>query len=150
MKVTGFNHLTLKVKDLVHSLNFYTSILGLALIHRGKNDAYLEWGSAWICLIEVRAAAAEKVEADEGATEGNEQTVSSNIFREENGVDHVSFSITEEDFAEAVQILKSHKVPIVRGPVQRGRGWSVNFLDPDGIQLELHTSNLQERMTVWK
>ncbi|MFF2910072.1 VOC family protein [Paenibacillus sp. NPDC057934] len=134
MKVTGFNHLTLKVKDLTDSLNFYTSILGLALIHRGKSDAYLEWGSAWICLIEVRDA----------------ETKYSNIVREINGVDHIAFSIAEEDFAGAVQILKSHKVPIVRGPVQRGKGWSVNFFDPDGIQLELHTSNLQERMTIWK
>ncbi|MFE4710996.1 VOC family protein [Paenibacillus sp. NPDC056722] len=149
MKVTGFNHLTLKVKDLADSLNFYTSILGLALIHRGKSDAYLEWGSAWICLIEV-SAVTEKSGEDGDVTETNEQTDPSNIVREINGVDHIAFSIAEEDFAEAVQILKSHKVPIVRGPVLRGKGWSVNFLDPDGVQLELHTSNLQERMTVWK
>lgn len=49
MKVQGFNHVTVNVSDLSRSLNFYTGILGLQLIHKGNTDAYLEWGSAWIC-----------------------------------------------------------------------------------------------------
>lgn len=65
-------------------------------------------------------------------------------------MDHVAFYIAEEDFNDAVDILQKHHVEIVRGPVQRGTGWSVNFLDPDGIQLELHTSTLDERMKVWR
>lgn len=130
MKVTGFNHLTVKVKDLEGSIAFYTSVLGLALVHKGRNDAYLEWGSAWICLL-------GHPEGSAGVSEGNA------------GVDHIAFSIAEEDFAEAVEVLQHHVVPIVRGLIQRGQGWSVNFLDPDGVQLELHTTNLHERMTVW-
>ncbi len=50
----------------------------------------------------------------------------------------------------AVHVLQENEVRIVRGPVQRGQGWSINFLDPDGTQLELHTSTLEERMKVWK
>lgn len=65
------------------------------------------------------------------------------------GVDHIAFSIAEEHFKEAVQGLQTQNVPIIRGPIKRGIGWTVNFLDPDGIQLELHTSNLRERMSVW-
>lgn len=130
MKVTGFNHLTLKVRNLEQSLQFYTTVLGLALVHKGRNDAYLEWGSAWICLI-------------------GEPNGSATVSERKMGVDHIAFTIAENDFAEAVEVLKRHEVPIVRGPVQRGLGWSVNFLDPDGVQLELHTSGLQERMTVW-
>jgi hypothetical protein len=58
--------------------------------------------------------------------------------------------IDEQHFWEAVQQLKVNHVPIVREPTRRGRGFSVNFLDPDGTQLELHTSTLAERMKVWK
>jgi catechol 2,3-dioxygenase-like lactoylglutathione lyase family enzyme len=62
----------------------------------------------------------------------------------------VAFFIDEQDFAEAVKKLKANDVTIVREPTRRGRGLSVNFLDPDGTQLELHTSTLAERMKVWK
>jgi catechol 2,3-dioxygenase-like lactoylglutathione lyase family enzyme len=129
MKVQGFNHLTVNVSDLARSLDFYTGILGLKLVHKGNTDAYLEWGSAWICLI-------EKPEYNESA--------GSTI-----GIDHIAFGIAEEYFEEAVQVLQAHEVRIIRGPVKRGIGWTVNFLDPDGAQLELHTSNLQQRMSVW-
>ncbi|MEK4453334.1 VOC family protein [Paenibacillus sp. FSL L8-0506] len=129
MQVEGFNHVTVNVSNLANSLNFYTGILGLQLVHRGKTDAYLEWGSAWICLLEKPDYMAI---ADKGV-----------------GVDHIAFSIAEEHFEEAVQGLQTQNVLIIRGPIKRGIGWTVNFLDPDGIQLELHTSNLRERMSVW-
>ncbi|WP_342478397.1 VOC family protein [Paenibacillus sp. FSL H7-0350] len=130
MKVAGFSHITLLVQDLQSSLKFYEGILGMSVRHRGRSDAYLEWGSAWVCLV-------ERTEA--GQQPGGYP-----------GMDHVAFYIAEEDFKEAVGILQKHHVEIVRGPVERGTGWSVNFLDPDGIQLELHTSTLDERMKVWR
>lgn len=129
MKVQGYNHLTINVSNLSRSLEFYTRVLGLALIHKGNSDAYLEWGAAWICLIEQP-----------------DYTVST---RKTIGFDHFAFTIAQEYFEEAIQVLQANKVQIVRGPIRRGVGWSVNFLDPDGVQLELHTSNLQERMKVW-
>ncbi|MEK3769310.1 VOC family protein [Paenibacillus sp. FSL R5-0887] len=129
MQVEGFNHVTVNVSNLANSLNFYTGILGLQLVHRGKTDAYLEWGSAWICLLE----------------KPDYMSIANNVV----GVDHIAFSIAEEHFEEAVQGLLTQNVPIIRGPIKRGIGWTVNFLDPDGIQLELHTSNLRERMSVW-
>lgn len=130
MLVQGFNHLTINVRNLESSLDFYIRILGLTIRHRGNKDAYLEWGTAWICLVE-----------QENYSENIEGPL---------GVDHVAFYIPEEYFMDAVQTLQDHQVPIVRGPLKRGIGWSINFLDPDGTQLELHTSNLEERMKVWK
>ncbi|HBS47197.1 MAG TPA: glutathione transferase, partial [Paenibacillus sp.] len=119
MRVEGFNHVTVNVRNLANSLDFYIGILGLQLIHKGNTDAYLEWGSAWICLI-------EKPEFTE--------SIGSVI-----GIDHIAFSVAEEHFEEAVQVLQAHEVRLIRGPVKRGLGWTVNFQDPDGIQLELHT-----------
>jgi catechol 2,3-dioxygenase-like lactoylglutathione lyase family enzyme len=130
VKVTGFNHVTIRVGDLTTSLPFYTEVLGMELVHRGRRDVYLEWGSAWICLIERDLSVSNTPPAP--------------------GVDHVAFSIAEEDFDEAVGRLKKHRVPVVRGPVDRGGGRVINFLDPDGIQLELNTGNLHDRMKTWR
>jgi catechol-2,3-dioxygenase len=129
MNVQGFSHVTINVSNLSRALQFYIDILQMNLVHRGRKDAYLEWGNAWICLQERP----EKVKQ-----------------REQLGVDHVAFYINEKDFAKAVKHLQENNVEIVRGPIKRGLGWSVNFLDPDGTQLELHTSTLSERMKVWK
>jgi catechol 2,3-dioxygenase-like lactoylglutathione lyase family enzyme len=130
MNVLGFSHVTINVSNLDKSLDFYVRMLQMKLVHRGKKDAYLEWGNAWVCLQQRPKQYANK----------------SNQI----GVDHIAFYISEEDFHDAVKILEEHQVEIVRGPLQRGIGWSINFLDPDGIQLELHTSTLMERMSVWK
>jgi catechol-2,3-dioxygenase len=129
MNVQGFSHVTINVSDLNRSLSFYLDVLKMQLVHRGRKDVYLEWGRAWICLQE-RPEKAEQ--------------------REQLGVDHVAFYINEKDFAMAVKHLQENNVEIVRGPIKRGLGWSVNFLDPDGTQLELHTSTLAERMKVWQ
>jgi metallothiol transferase len=129
MKLAGFNHVTIRVRNLRRSLVFYRDVLGMTLVHLGRTDAYLDGGGAWVCLV-------EKAESD-----AQEKVA---------GVDHVAFSIAESDFDEAVQQLKQHGVTIVRGPVLRGQGWTVNFLDPDGTQLELHTGTLEKRMEVWK
>lgn len=127
----GFNHVTLRVQCLERSLAFYVDVLGMRLVHRGATDVYLEWGQAWICLLE----------------RPDEQQV---VHSEPRGMDHLAFSIAEDDFSQAVQILQGANIPLVRGPVYRGGGWSVNFLDPEGTELELFTGTLAERMKVWK
>ncbi|MFI8686659.1 VOC family protein [Rossellomorea sp. NPDC077527] len=128
MNISGFNHLTINTRSLEDSLPFYIEILQASLIHKGRKDVYLEWGPVWICLQE------------------KEDLATSAGY----GIHHVAFSIDEEGFHEAVHLLKEKGVQIVRGPLKRGRGWSINFLTPDNVQFELHTSNLQERMEVWQ
>ncbi|WP_091740290.1 VOC family protein [Marininema mesophilum] len=129
MKVKGFNHITIRVSDLKASLDFYEGILQMDVAHRGRKDVYLEWGDAWICLIE-----SEKVDS---------------IVDKTVGIDHVAFSIADEDFDEAVHRLQSFGVHIIRGPEERGGGQVVNFLDPDHTQLELFTGTLEKRMKKW-
>lgn len=130
MKVQGFNHITFNVKDLNKSLDFHQNILGMKVRHRGRSDAYMEWGDAWICIVERTGYPHETIKHI--------------------GIDHVAFYISETDFDEALEILKENEVEIVRGPIKRGVGRSVNFLDPDGNEIELHTSTLEERMKVWQ
>lgn len=102
----------------------------MELVHRGRTDAYLSWGDAWICLIEIRHA---------------KEHSTSRV-----GMDHIAFTISEKNFPNAVKRLKKHNVPIVREPVERGGGYSIQFLDPDLTMLELFTGNLETRMKVWK
>lgn len=130
MKVTGFNHVTVRVSDLNRSLSFYREVLGMELVHRGRTDAYLEWGDAWICLLQI----------------ANPRPHDSQAL----AVDHVAFSIADADFPAAVQSLQAAEVTIVRGPLERGGGQVVNFLDPDGNQWELYTGSLHERMKIWR
>lgn len=102
----------------------------MKLIHQGRTDVYLAWGSAWICLLQK---------------ENHQQPAEPWL-----GFDHVAFTIDEKDFSAAVDLLLKSKVPIVREPVERGGGLSVQFLDPDGNMLELFTGDLDKRMMVWK
>jgi catechol 2,3-dioxygenase-like lactoylglutathione lyase family enzyme/histidinol phosphatase-like enzyme len=125
----GFSHVTIDVSDLEKSLRFYVETLGMKLVHRGRKDAYLEWGAAWICLQEKPELPPQ---------------------RQQIGVDHVALYIEPDEFGAAVEVLRTANVPIVRGPVERGGGWTVNFLDPDGTQLEFHTGTLAKRMKVWR
>ncbi|KPV38990.1 VOC family protein [Alicyclobacillus ferrooxydans] len=125
----GFSHVTINVANLNRSLQFYSGMLGMKLVHQGRRDAYLEWGMAWICLQE-RAELA--------------------IQQRQLGVDHVALSIAEDGFHAMVEVLRTGNTAIVRGPVERGGGWTVNFLDPDGTQLEYYTGTLAQRMKVWK
>ncbi|MBW3112018.1 MULTISPECIES: VOC family protein [Bacillaceae] len=127
MNISGFNHLTINTSNLEESLSFYMEILRATLVHKGRKDAYLEWGPIWICLQERNCS----------------------DTRSGSGIHHIAFTIDEKGFQEAVQLLKEKKVPIVREPLKRGKGWSINFLAPDSVQFELHTSNLKERMEVW-
>ncbi|MFC4766245.1 VOC family protein [Effusibacillus consociatus] len=123
----GLNHITIFVKDLERSLRFYTKILRMAVVRKGPDYAYLESGATWFC----------------SSQKPSDQEVSGQM-----GVNHIALTVTPEDFEKAVQHLRDNDVPIVREPVLRGVGLTVNFLDPDGLEWEFHTSNLLERMTV--
>ncbi|ARU60099.1 hypothetical protein CBW65_02775 [Tumebacillus avium] len=126
-KTKGLNHLTLFVEDYARSLAFYTGILRMNVVHDGGHYAYLESGSTWICL--------------SGAEIGQPRPPRLEQL-------HLALTVDDADFEAAVQHLRDHHVEIVRGPITRGVGKSVNFLDPDGIEWEFHTSNLAKRMQV--
>jgi metallothiol transferase len=101
----------------------------MKLVHSGRSDAYLEWGSAWICLLEKK-----------------EHTYQSNVL----GMDHIAFTVDESEFNELVAKIRDQNIPIVRQPVWRGGGFSFQCKDPDGIVLEFFTGSLKRRMKNWK
>lgn len=129
MRVTGFSHITLQVSNLEQSLRFYCEKLQMKLVHQGRADAYLGWGSAWICLLERPEIFPIELERQ--------------YFH------HCAFYMNEEDFDRAVELLRKKEITIVKGPILRGGGKSIYFHDPDKIMLELHTSTLHQRMSNW-
>ncbi|MFD1675064.1 VOC family protein [Alicyclobacillus fodiniaquatilis] len=126
--VQGFSHVTIDVAHLAQSLDFYVRTLGMEVVHRGRRDVYLTWGTAWVCL---------------------QERPELSPLTQQLGVNHVAFYIAPAKFDLLVDVLRQANVPIVRGPLQRGGGWSINFLDPDGVQLECYTATLAERMETW-
>jgi metallothiol transferase len=125
----GFNHLTLRIKNLEISIAFYCDLLGMTLVHQGKKDAYLQWGEAWICLLE----------------RDNQPPLEDHY-----GMDHVAFSINENEFHLLKEKIAKHQISFEREPVYRGGGLSFQFRDPDGILLEYFTGTLEKRMETWK
>ena len=128
IRTRGLNHLTVRVSHLERSVRFYEQLLGFHVRHRGEHDAYLESGPLWLALIEGDVPLGET---------------------QLRHVDHIAFTIVEDAFDDAVEALRAANVQIVAGPITRGVGRSVYVLDPDGLQLELHTSTLDARMSVW-
>ena len=120
--IKGLNHITLAVKDLDRSLEFYQNVLGLELRKTFGNGAYLEAGLFWVCL-----------SVDEETRTQPHQDYT-----------HVAFDIDEQNFDALKEKL------ITGGARQwkdnKSEGASFYFLDPDGHKLEIHVGTLQSRL----
>ena len=119
--INGINHITLAVKDVEKSFEFYKGILGLKPVAKWKNGAYLTAGDTWIALNQ-----------DSKVSEAKRPDYS-----------HIAFTCTSSDY----QALKSCLLDYgsVEWSENESEGDSFYFLDPDGHRLEIHVGNLQSR-----
>ena len=120
--VTGVNHITLSVKNLAASFEFYTRILGIEPRARWPKDAYLEAGGTWIALLEDKKAR---------DTQLPEYT-------------HVAFSVRSKDFGPLSKRIRESGAEIWHR--NETEGPSIYFLDPDGHKLEIHVGTLETRI----
>ncbi len=118
----GLNHLTLAVRDVPRSVDFYTTVLGFRLHASWRSGAYLSLGELWLCL---------SLDLDRGSKPSPDYT-------------HYAFSISQDDFSSFARRLPDHGV--VEWRDNRSEGDSVYFLDPDGHQLEIHVGSLASRL----
>ncbi|NWD56459.1 fosfomycin resistance glutathione transferase [Pseudomonas veronii] len=120
--LTGLNHLTLAVTDLLRSVGFYHDLLQLRLDATWDNGAYLSLPGLWLCLcldpLRPSVPAAEYT--------------------------HFAFTVGASDFAALVQRLRAAGVAEWRD--NRSEGASFYFLDPDGHKLEAHVGDLASRL----
>lgn len=117
--VSGLNHITLAVTDLMRSIAFYETFLGFSPMVRWSSGAYLQLGELWLCLSEG------KVTPREDYT-------------------HLAFSVDSAGMQQLAEDLRSNHIQ--EWQQNSSEGASLYFLDPDGHKLEVHVGNLASRL----
>lgn len=125
MTIRGLNHITLAVKDVGRSVQFYQDVLGFTLRARWPDGAYLEAGTLWLCL-------------------SRDDAVSQSVYAD---YTHIAFNVAAEDFDAVAQRVQDH-AEIWKA--NKSEGASLYILDPDGHRLELHSGSLASRLAHYR
>ena len=142
----GIDHLAFATDDLPGTMDFYTRVLQLQLVHvrrvpfeqdRGQppydnlRHYFFDMGNDSLLAF---------FEYPKGLARQNRDLPG--------GMQHIAFHVPRERFDRMVEHVKACGVSVV-GPVPLGgRFWSAYFYDPNGIRLELATSLADERLTI--
>lgn len=142
----GIDHLAFVTDDLPATMDFYTRVLQLQLVHvrrvpferdRGQppydnlRHYFFDMGNDSLLAF---------FEYPKGLARQNRDLPG--------GMQHVAFHVPRDRFDRMVEHVKSCGVSVV-GPVPLGgRFWSAYFYDPNGIRLELATSLADERLSI--
>ena len=124
--ITGVNHITLSVRDLEESFNFYTQVLGLHPVVKWPKGACLSAGEMWMALI-----------LDEHTRPGPLAEYS-----------HVAFTVSPQDFPKMSNKIRRYGAKIWQD--NHSEGDSIYFVDPNGHKLEIHASDLENRIKTAK
>ena len=122
--ITGINHITLAVKNIEDSFEFYNNVLGFKPLCKWEGSAYFQVGDLWFC-------------------------IDRDTKREQTGCStHYAFSVAPENFqAMSDRIIKSGAILFKENS---SPGKSLYFIDPDGHKLEIHIGNWQTRIAAKK
>ncbi len=128
--IIGLNHITLAVKNIDKSFDFYRSVLGLTPLVKWDKGAYFLVGNSgdepgagfWFCL-------------------------NVDHLRQPNPCyTHYAFSVSAIDFEKMAQKITASGAYIFKENTSPGE--SLYFLDPDGHKLEIHVGNPEARIAV--
>lgn len=120
MKISGLSHVTLGVKNLEVSKRFYSSLFGVEPRYEDSGrDCHFILGELWFVIVR----------------EDSSQPVK--------GYNHIALKVDKSDFNEFEKRIRQLKAKIWQ--TNQTFGDSVYFEDPDGHQLEIHSSTWQER-----
>ncbi len=122
IKIQGFDHVAINVRDLDKSVQFYTEIIGLKITQREPSkpgiEYFLDCGPSLMGIIQAKDFNDRHPFANEGL-----------------GANHFSFRIHSNNFENFVQHLEKHNVKIEFAK-KRPQSWSLYFYDLDGNKLE--------------
>ncbi|KZN67107.1 VOC family protein [Pseudoalteromonas luteoviolacea] len=121
--ITGLNHITLSVTDLLRSIEFY-QCLGATLHVSWQQGAYLSFGELWLCL--------------------HVHQNPNSCFNTHSDYTHFALNIEAKDFSE--YRAKVEKLNIQYWQQNTSEGDSMYILDPDRHKLEVHVGSLQSRL----
>lgn len=138
VKTRGIDHLAFVTDDLPATMDFYTRVLGMQLVHvrrvpferdRGQppyenlRHYFFNMGNDTLLAF---------FEYPKGLARSNRDLPG--------GMQHVAFHVRTDRFDAMIEHVKSCGVNVI-GPVPLGgRFWSAYFFDPNGIRLEIATS----------
>ncbi len=120
--IDGINHITFAVSNLERSISFYSELLGLELVARWPQGAYLKAGKAWIAL-----------NLDRECRKGPVPDYT-----------HIAFNVPPEKYGEIKARLEGAGIRPFKE--NKSEGASFYFFDPDGHKLELHSNTLEQRL----
>lgn len=138
VRTRGIDHLAFVTDDLPATMDFYTRVLGMQLVHvrrvpferdRGQppyenlRHYFFNMGNDTLLAF---------FEYPKGLARANRDLPG--------GMQHVAFHVPAERFDAMIEHVRTCGVSVI-GPVPLGgRFWSAYFYDPNGIRLELATS----------
>jgi glyoxylase I family protein len=137
----GLDHVTITVKDMKRSVEFYSGLLGFKVLgqrlleNRVFKIVWLQTATGMVELFEFRP------------TKGKDQdpTVPQSVSQEDIGLRHIGFTIPPKNFDAMVQKLRQAKVEFTIEPTVAG--WCalrlVFFKDPDGNIVEIISGTLE-------
>jgi len=144
--VRGIDHLAFVTDDLPATMDFYTRVLQMQLVHvrrvpfeqdRGQppydnlRHYFFNMGNDTLLAF---------FEYPKGLAKQNRDLPG--------GMQHIAFHVEPATFDSVVNHISSCGVKVI-GPVSLGgRFWSAYFYDPNGIRLEIATSRLTKKTTV--
>ena len=118
--LSGINHVTLAVKNVPISFEFYHQVMGFKPLVRWEGGAYFLVGNFWWCL--------------DRDTTRVPNTCST----------HYAFTVSQQDFSHLCSRLVKAGVTIFKENVSPGD--SLYFLDPDQHKLEIHVGDWSKRV----
>lgn len=125
MKVSGLSHVTIGVKNLEISKQFYSSLFGVEpLYEEAGRDCHFVMGELWFIL------------------------VCDDCFQPAKGYSHIAFKVGHSDFDGFKKRIRHLQAKIWQ--INKTFGNSIYFEDPDGHQLEIHASTWQARFAQLK
>ncbi len=122
--ILGINHITLAIKDIETSFEFYKGVLKFRPLCKWDKGAYFLANDLWFCL-----------NVDEKRTPNPCYT-------------HYAFSIADDDFDLMSQRIIDSGALIFKKNSSPGK--SLYFLDPDGHKLEIHCGSWDARIAIKK
>ena len=136
----GVHHLALNTDDMKMTIDFYTRVMGMPLIHAlkvppGVGAGPLNRGNPPFENLRhyFFDAGGDTMVAFFELPRGETGTADRNAVA---AMQHCSFTTTKAQFETLLQRLKDHQVQVI-GPLNVGSGsWSMYFFDPNGIRLE--------------
>lgn len=138
----GIDHLAFVTDDLPSTMDFYTRVLQMQLVHvrrvpferdRGQppydnlRHYFFNMGHDQLLAFFEYPPGLERQDRDRPG-----------------GMQHVAFHVTPEKFDALIDHVKACGVNVIGPMALGGRFWSAYFYDPNGIRLELATNRLPE------